>query len=635
VLQLVPGFAAETDVEGSSSFVFRGINATEGRVLILLDGHNFLDLMYSFPNTGDRFPIDQIERIEIIRGPGSAIYGGNAELGVINIVTRGADSINTVAASMTLGQFQNGYARQTISLAFAQKFPKQNADMSVALYLGRTHRSGHDYTDFYDADGDGLGDSVYPLTDGGQELPAQLNVKGRYKDLKLGFLFDNYRESVRDNYDASTPTPYEIGYRSLYASAEYGLKVSKQLTLTPRLSLKWNRPWYVDNKTITDASDANPFYEKTGTRVTANTTASWDILDCTVEGACSENLTKFARELNLLAGAELYVDRGKSLTLEPIGFQSPLECDNPDPLMCPDSTLHSTVAVFAQALDKNFMGTFTLGARYEVNDKYGNSFVPRAAYTRVFGKAHVKALASRAFRAPSYENISLEFAGTPIQPERTTVYELEAGYKVTPNAIITANIFDQTIRNPIVYYYDVVTNEEGYQNQDRTGSRGAELEARVRFPKWWVTANYSWYSTSRCTQNGTKFLGIFDCSDNTVDTYALPGNRNEVAGMPKHKIAALGSIEIIKNLRVNPQVIWMSAKHYYYTYDLTAKGEAELLTSLFVSYKNPGNVKGLDVSAGVHNILDTEWYLVQPYDGYHPRVPGQSREFMLRVSWEM
>jgi len=347
-------------------------------------------------------------------------------------------------------------------------------------------------------------------------------------------------------------------------------------------------------------------------------------------------MTKWAREVNLIAGAEAYVDRGTALVLEEIGFHGPLECTNDDPSMwtCPASVTHSNVGVFAQATDKSFLGTFTVGSRLEYNSKYGSSFVPRAAFTRVFDRAHVKVLASRAFRAPSYENISLEFPGDPVTPERTTVYELEGGYKLTPNAIITANLYDQTIGSPLVYYYDVDTNAEGYRNGDRTGSRGLEVEARVRFPKWWATASYSYYSTSRCRGDATELLGFIPCGDNTVETYALPGNRNELVGIPKHKFAFLGSVEIDKGVRLNPQAVWLAHKHYYSDYDVLSQGEPELLLALFASIDDIG-VKGLDLSAGVHNILDTKWFLVQPYNGYHARVPGQSREFMLRLSWEM
>lgn len=65
------------------------------RILLLLDGHRLNDSVYDMAPIGTDFPIDVslIERIEIIRGPGSSLYGSSAFFGVINVVTRtGASS---------------------------------------------------------------------------------------------------------------------------------------------------------------------------------------------------------------------------------------------------------------------------------------------------------------------------------------------------------------------------------------------------------------------------------------------------------------------------------------------------------------------------------------------------------------
>ena len=60
------------------------------RVLVLVNGHRFNDNVYDQALIGTEFPIDLalVERIEIIRGPGSALYGSSAFFAVINIVLR-------------------------------------------------------------------------------------------------------------------------------------------------------------------------------------------------------------------------------------------------------------------------------------------------------------------------------------------------------------------------------------------------------------------------------------------------------------------------------------------------------------------------------------------------------------------
>src|SRR6187401_1647230 len=103
VLRLVPGFDVLQDLQFVMGIGLRGSWANEGKVLVMMDGQPFNELLYQTVAIGNRFPVDAIERIEIIRGPGSAIYGGSAEYGVINIITKAAESLNGVAVYGTGG----------------------------------------------------------------------------------------------------------------------------------------------------------------------------------------------------------------------------------------------------------------------------------------------------------------------------------------------------------------------------------------------------------------------------------------------------------------------------------------------------------------------------------------------------
>ena len=103
VLRLVPGFDVAQDLQFVMGLSLRGNWANEGKVLVLMDGQPFNELLYQSVAVGNRFPDDAIERIEIIRGPGSAQYGGSAEYGVINIITKAASSLTGVGVYGTAG----------------------------------------------------------------------------------------------------------------------------------------------------------------------------------------------------------------------------------------------------------------------------------------------------------------------------------------------------------------------------------------------------------------------------------------------------------------------------------------------------------------------------------------------------
>ena len=71
------------------------------RILVSVNGNRINDATYDQGPMGRDFPLDVelIERIEFIPGPGSAVYGQNAMLGVVNIITRKGSNINGVEVS--------------------------------------------------------------------------------------------------------------------------------------------------------------------------------------------------------------------------------------------------------------------------------------------------------------------------------------------------------------------------------------------------------------------------------------------------------------------------------------------------------------------------------------------------------
>ena len=94
LLRRVPGAEVMMMGTGSADLSFRGFNQRiANKVLVLVDGRteyqDFLGLTLwgAIP-----VELDDIERIEVIRGPGSALYGANAMLGVVNIITRAPGS---------------------------------------------------------------------------------------------------------------------------------------------------------------------------------------------------------------------------------------------------------------------------------------------------------------------------------------------------------------------------------------------------------------------------------------------------------------------------------------------------------------------------------------------------------------
>lgn len=96
VLQSVPGFFITND-RLYDYLGIRGFNRPadfNSRFQLLVDGHRLNDAMFDQAPIGTDSPIDVdlIERVEVVRGPSSSLYGTNAFFGVINVITkRGRD----------------------------------------------------------------------------------------------------------------------------------------------------------------------------------------------------------------------------------------------------------------------------------------------------------------------------------------------------------------------------------------------------------------------------------------------------------------------------------------------------------------------------------------------------------------
>lgn len=229
VLRLIPGFDISQDLQFVQGVSLRGNWANEGKVLFLLDGQPMNDLLYQTVALGNRFLIETIERIEIIRGPGSAIYGGSAEYGVINIITRAASSLNGVAVFATGGLHASAIGRSNAGVMLAQK----NKDLSwdVTAYKGKAIASDGDYQDYFGAS------EPVNLVDNAASDPANINLGIKYKDV--------YVRAVYDNFEVTDPTT-EISYKNYFLEAGYAYKINDKLTLSPKFQFQKQNPWDYD-----------------------------------------------------------------------------------------------------------------------------------------------------------------------------------------------------------------------------------------------------------------------------------------------------------------------------------------------------------------------------------------------------
>lgn len=128
VLRTIPGIEIVKDLNSLSQIVVRGFRSeTSSGVKILIDGHTLNDPMSGGATWFyDDLPLKNVRRIEIIRGPASAVYGANAFVSVVNILTKNAQDINGLEVSAAAGNFE------TFNASFL--FGKMLNELEMTLY---------------------------------------------------------------------------------------------------------------------------------------------------------------------------------------------------------------------------------------------------------------------------------------------------------------------------------------------------------------------------------------------------------------------------------------------------------------------------------------------------------------------
>ncbi|OFX19069.1 MAG: hypothetical protein A2041_00765 [Bacteroidetes bacterium GWA2_31_9b] len=590
VLRLVPGIEFGTDVQGVTGISMRGNWAHEGKVLLMLDGQEQNELSFSTLLFGNHYPVDNIKKIEIIRGPGSSIYGGFAELGVINIITKGGEDINGFSVGVNYGQLSDTYGHKNINLSAGKKIN----DFEIALhgFYGKGNRSDKEYTDIY-------GNS-YNMKDNTSMDPAQINLGMKYKDLHFRFIYDKYEIVTRDGFVDNFLKAYTNEFTSMFGELKYDWKISDKVTITPKLSYVSSNPWTQTEDSLPGEDPSYYNYDRTVTRIKPNLTVSYDIND----------------KINLIGGVEYYKDNAVNNDKAWTYWNGKYEID------------YTNISGFLQGIIKTNFINMTVGARLDNHSEFGTAFAPRIGFTKAFDKLHFKLLYSQAFRAPGIENIDYNsWLDTvnyqpSIKPENTQVIEGEVGYLISSGMIFTANVYYITLDNTIVYSVDEAGNE-GYENKGKTGSKGFELEYILR-EKWGnIKLNYSYYSTK----------GI-----NKIADYEVSLNDKALVGSPQNKILLNGSFKVYKGLSINPSLIYLTERYAYINYDATEdnvfieKQDPVFFINLFINYKNLFT-EGLNFGVGVYDLFDSGYQYIQPYNGWHAPIPSAGREIIAKLSY--
>lgn len=441
VLRWVPGLEIAHDVEMALSISVRGLWGQEGKVLLIIDGHEMQETAYGGYQLAGRYPSSTIERIEIIRGPGSVAYGGNAALSVINITTSSAEKSPLIQVNAQGRINADGISRSRLNAESA--FQYRNFRLKAFLSASQSRY--------------GTGNIVLSGESGRDSITKNLSESAGTRDLMAGVHLNWKKWDLKwlgNQYEHPSyrKVTYQQNMHSLLLSNTWN--INERLELKSQANYKYATPWNVAKDSANEYLD-NVRNFRLGFRTILRYQAP--------------------KHLELTAGAEVYHDDQDFINLNPLDPNRPIHF------------MLQNLSVFSQALYKSVIGTFTAGARLDENSFFGTFFVPRFGYTKIFGPWHLKLLYSNAYRTPSLYNLKI-FPET--RPEFLETVETEIGY-LSKNHRVSVNMYLNNLYDPVIY-----TQTSGgfdtYRNDTRIGSKGIELDYYGQYEQWNWAFNYAY-----------------------------------------------------------------------------------------------------------------------------------------------
>lgn len=469
VLRSVRGFYITND-RNYSYLGVRGFSRPgdyNARVLLLVDGHRLNDNIFGAALIGTEFPmdVDLIDRVEIIRGPSSSLYGSSAFFAVINVITRHADSLNGVEIQSSLASFGSPKVRASYGRRFAA---------GSALLLSATRYTSQGERELYFSEFDS------PATNQGIVRNADADeysqVFGRFVagHFTIQGLHGSRRKVIPT---ASFETVFgdprsDTIERQSYVDVQYERTIAAGWTLSPRA--------FVDQY----AYDGDYVYDYSGGG-TPLLVVNKDFARGNWWGTELKLTRTFASRHTVALGAEYRNNfRQDQYNYDDEPYQSYLD----------DHRSSTNWGVYVQdeiTLRPNLL--LNLGLRHDSYDTFGATTNPRAGLIyHPREKSTIKVLYGQAFRAPNayelyWHQQDVSKANPLLRPERNKTAELVFEQYVGGHLRFAATGFHYRTNGLISQDTDPADALLVYRNLESIRATGLELEAEGQWARGWRT----------------------------------------------------------------------------------------------------------------------------------------------------
>jgi outer membrane receptor protein involved in Fe transport len=540
------------------------------RIVVLYDGQPVNDnwIGSSYVGYDALTDLGDVQRIEVVRGPGSVLYGTNAFSGVVNLVS---DKKRPDAFSVGVGTNQNGVARVRV-----RRDVSLGRDGGFWTTVGGARSSGRDF-EFADLGAEAKN------ADGFESAGVRGGAHYRWFNAQWSF----------NTHDKRMPTgAFEtlIGDRRNRQSDSRGfveLRAEPQITdFLQSLTRVHGNLYRFKGAYVRDPADGGIEYDRfRGTWV----------------GLEQRMIITPADAVRVTVGGEGQLHVQVKQTAR----------DDAGPYLDDSSPFQVGAAYLNADLDVSSKVKVSAGARLDAYSTFGTSVSPRGAVIlRPYADGNLKILGGKAFRAPSayelYYNDDgfTQIASPNIQPELVYSAEIEHTHRFTPTVAGNINLYGNYVKDLILTAgAGDDTDPLHYVNSDTPlATVGGELGIRREWRRgWMVSASYGF--------SHARFLK----SESLGDVLSLKKNpeRRQVANAPAHLASLKGAVPIISRQLLAATRVSVEGPRYdrYETVGEDPQGHTSPVVIWDLVLSGSEARFGLNYALGVYNAFDWRYSL--------------------------
>jgi outer membrane cobalamin receptor len=545
------------NIEGFNSYIFmRGAPSQNNLIILMVDGIQINELNSGGFYGGGQFNLSDVEQIEVVYGPASALYGTNAVSGIINIITKKPDR-NEGHISILGGNFKTGMANFDLS--------RYNASKDMGFSVSGQYKT----TEKADLGG-AKGDNNWTEEMENFENDISAAAKFKLKDFSSGIIYQEKRSSNTTSFKSVDDVSYD---RNTLWDITF---LNAYLKYSNTRHEKWSETAtaYYRNATV----EPNTVYQVLKSTATYPGRQTGYYRPNNLLGLENQFNYRPVKPLMLIGGIigeTEYLSESFSVTYSNSQEEKPPEPPHPNMLR---NYLFSYYAQAEYSFLKYF--SFTTGIRHDFSNYYGQVFIPRFGLVFNYEKLSAKALYNRAFRAPRPWDYYYGTGNNDLKPEKMKSLEFCLSLQANENVIFTGSVFDNVIDDKLTR--EVSPTVDRWVNKDVLNTTGFELSGNYSSGRLGLSANYS-----------------FNDSRNQDDIF--------IPEISKHTANAGVTVSIIESLKLNLRANYLGDRINPFIIPSTGTDKIDDAFLLHGCLSFTG-IKNLLLQLKMNNLLNEEYY---------------------------